>query len=118
MQKECFATINKLHKYTAIVITKPHKGSGMVTFFLNKCNYIKKMENILVNPTKFECVGLASSYDICLNCSKLMFYPKMYTNLFVLQTANNHGCTSILKLINWQCHYIQSCLRQVYPNKH
>ena len=52
MQKECFIAINKLrNKNTDTVITKPDKGS--VVAILNKCDYIKKMENILADPMKF-----------------------------------------------------------------
>ena len=57
-QKECFAAINKLRKNIEIAITKPRKGLGV-----NKCDCIKKMENILADPTKYEHVGPASSCD-------------------------------------------------------
>ena len=61
MQKEYFAVFNKLRKITDIVITKPDKGSKVV--ILNKCDYIKKVENILADPTKLEHVEPASSSD-------------------------------------------------------
>ena len=55
--EECFAAINKLRKNTDIVITNPDKGSGVV--ILNKCDYIKKMENISANRTIFKRIGPA-----------------------------------------------------------
>ena len=61
MQKEYFATINKLRRNTDIVIIKPDKELEMV--ILSKCDYIKKMENISADPTKFERKGPASSCD-------------------------------------------------------
>ena len=57
--KKCFAAIKKLRKNTDIVITKSDKGSGMV--ILNKCHYVRKMENIQADLTKFERVEPASA---------------------------------------------------------
>ena len=109
MQKECFAAINKLRKNTDDIITNSDKGLRVT--ILNKCNYIK-MENILVNLTKFEHVRPASSCNnisgilslncrnFNSNCSELIYYPKMYADLFILQAPNNHGCTGYLKFTN------------------
>ena len=114
MQKEYFAPINKLPKNTDVVITKPCKGSGLV--ILNKCDYIKKMENILADTMKFHhmppaaTTPVASSLNcrnIYSNCAELIFHQKMYTDLFVPQALNDHRCMGFLKLFNWQCLYIQ-----------
>ena len=61
MKKECFSVINKLRRNDDIVITIPDKGSGVV--ILNKNDYIKNMDNILVDETKFERIGPTSTCD-------------------------------------------------------
>ena len=59
MKKECFSAINKVRRNDDIVITKSDKGSGVV--ILNKSAYIKKMDNILLDETKFERIGPTST---------------------------------------------------------
>ena len=61
MKKECFFAINKLRRNDDIIITKPDKGSGVV--ILNKSDYIKKMDNILLDEIKFERIGPTSTCD-------------------------------------------------------
>ena len=61
MKKECFSAINKLRRSDDIIITKPDKVSGVV--ILNKNDYIKKMDTILLDETKFECIRPTSTCD-------------------------------------------------------
>lgn len=66
MTKKCFEAIKSVRSNTNIVITKPHKGSGVV--ILNKADYISKMDSILHDPTKFQTFGPTSTFD---NTSKV-----------------------------------------------
>ena len=61
MKKECFSAINKLRRSDDIIITKPDKVSGVV--ILNKNDYIKKMDTILLDETKFERIRPTSTCD-------------------------------------------------------
>ena len=66
MHRECLCAIKSLRSNSNILITKPDKGSGMV--ILNKTDYIKKMNSILEDETKFLTLGLSSEKD---NTSKI-----------------------------------------------
>ena len=61
MHEECFCAINSLRKNDNIIITKPHKGSGVV--LLNKSDYVDKMNKILDDQSKFKRHGPVSSND-------------------------------------------------------
>ena len=61
MHKECFRAINRLRKNNDILVTKPDKDSGVV--FLNKSDYVDKMNKILDNQSKFRRLGPVSSND-------------------------------------------------------
>ena len=54
MHKEYFRAINRLRKNDDIVITTHDKGSGVV--FLNKSDYVGKMNEILDDQSKFQRV--------------------------------------------------------------
>ena len=66
MHRECLSAIKSLRSNNNILITKPDKGSGMV--ILNKTDYIKKMNSILEDKTKFLTLGPSSKKD---NTSKI-----------------------------------------------
>ena len=53
--RECLSVIKSLQSNSNILITKPDKGSGVV--ILNKTDYIKKMNFILQDKTKFLTLG-------------------------------------------------------------
>ena len=55
---ECFRAINRLQKNDDIIITKPHKGSGVV--LLNKSDYVDKINEILDDQSKFKTLGPVS----------------------------------------------------------
>ena len=61
MQNECYQAIKSLRRNEKILITRPDKGSGVV--ILNKNDYVTKMENILNDASKFECLGPAATAD-------------------------------------------------------
>ena len=66
MHRECLSAIKSLRSNSNIVITKPDKGSGVV--ILNKTDYVKKMNSILEDETKFLTLGPSSKMD---NASKI-----------------------------------------------
>ena len=66
MHRECLSAIKSLRSNSNILITKPDKGSGVV--ILNKTDFIKKMNSILENETKFLTLGPSSEKD---NTSKI-----------------------------------------------
>ena len=59
--KEHLEAIRKLRGNEDIVITKPDKGVGIV--LMNKCDYIAKMMDILMDSSKFECLGSTDDSD-------------------------------------------------------
>ena len=61
MHKKCFRAINKLRKNDDITITKLDKGSGVV--LLNKSNYVDKINEILVDQSKFKRLSHVSSNE-------------------------------------------------------
>ena len=61
MHKECFRAINSLQKINDIIITKPEKGSSVI--FLNKSDYVDKMNKILDDQSKFKRLCPISSND-------------------------------------------------------
>ena len=61
MYKKCFCAINSLRKNDDIIITKPHKGSGVV--LLNKSDNVDKMNKILDDQSKFKRHGPVSFND-------------------------------------------------------
>ena len=66
MNRECLSAIKSLRTNDDILITKPDKGSGVVV--LQKANYIRKMELILQDNTKFKFIGPVKHHD---NTAKL-----------------------------------------------
>ena len=66
MHRECLSAIKSLRSNSNIVVTKPDKGSGVV--ILSKTDYIKKMNSILKDETKFLTLGPSSKMD---NTSKI-----------------------------------------------
>ena len=66
MHRESLSAIKSLRSYSNILITKPDKGSGLV--ILNKTDYIKKMNSILGDETKFLTLGPSSEKN---NTSKI-----------------------------------------------
>ena len=61
MHKECFRAISTLQKNDDIIITEPHKGSGVV--LLKKSDYVDKINEILDYQWKFKRLGPVSSDD-------------------------------------------------------
>ena len=61
MHKEDFQAIKSLRCKEQILITKPDRGSGVV--ILNKSDYIKKMDSILEEKTKFLNMGGVHLHD-------------------------------------------------------
>ena len=61
MHKKCFRAINSLRKNDDIIITIPDKGSGVV--FLDKSDYVDKMNEIVDDQSKFKRLGPVSSND-------------------------------------------------------
>ena len=61
MHHECFLAIKSLGANKNILITKPDKSSGMV--ILNYTDYMEKMELILNDTDKFQCLGLDEEKD-------------------------------------------------------
>ena len=61
MQNKCYQAIKTLRRNEKILITRLDKGSGVV--ILNKSNYVTKMENILNDASKFECLDPAATAD-------------------------------------------------------
>ena len=51
-----------LSKNKEIIITGPDKGSGNV--IMNKADYIKKMEEILGDSTKFKLISVQDLYEV------------------------------------------------------
>ena len=66
MHRKCLRAIKSQRSNNNILITKPDKGSGVV--ILNKTDYIKNMNSILEDETKFLTLGLSSEKD---NTSKI-----------------------------------------------
>ena len=66
MHRERLSAIKSLRSNSNILITKPDKGSCVV--ILNKTDYIKKMNSILEDETKFLTLGPSSEKD---NASKI-----------------------------------------------
>ena len=58
---DCLHAIKSLRSNKHILITKPHKGSGVV--ILNRSVYDKKMVAILSDVTKFECLGPVNQFN-------------------------------------------------------
>ena len=61
LKKEHLKTIGKLKRRKDIVITKPDKGNGVV--LLRREDYVRKMEEILSQPDKFEKLGDTATKD-------------------------------------------------------
>ena len=61
MKKECFSAINKLRRNDDIIITNPGKGSVVV--ILNILEFIKKIDNVLLDETNFEGIRPTSTCD-------------------------------------------------------
>ena len=61
LKKEHLKTIGKLKRCKDIVITKPDKGNGVV--LLRREDYVRKMEEILSQPDKFEKLGDTATKD-------------------------------------------------------
>ena len=59
------SALKSLRSNKNILITKPDKGSGVV--ILNRSDYINKMNSILLDSSKFKCLG---STDDCDNTAK------------------------------------------------
>ena len=61
MHKECFCAINRLRKNDDIIVNKPDRGSDIV--FLNKSDYVDKMNKMRDDQSKSRRLGLVSSND-------------------------------------------------------
>ena len=61
LEKNHFKAIENLKKNKDIVITKQDKGNGVV--ILNRRDYVKKMDQILLDRTKFRMIGDADAVD-------------------------------------------------------
>ena len=61
MHRKCVSAIKSLRSNSNNLITKPDKESGVV--ILNRTDYIKKMNSILEDKTKFLTLGPSSEKD-------------------------------------------------------
>ena len=61
MHLECFEAIKSLRLNSDIIITKPDKGSGVVT--LSKTDYLTEMNSILNYSSKFQNIGSVNDND-------------------------------------------------------
>ena len=64
MYRKCLSAIKSQRSNSNILIAKPDKGSGVV--MLNKTDYIKKMNSIIEDETKFLTLGTSSEKDYTL----------------------------------------------------
>ena len=128
MHRECLSAIKSLRSNSNILITKPDKGSGVV--ILNKTDFIKKMNSILENETKFLTLGPSSEKDNtskieCRIQRRLLQLHKddlLPANLYDLirptgsQRPRNHACTAFPKHTKKMCHSDPFCLWPVQHN--
>ena len=110
MHRECFQAIKSLRTNSDIIITKPDKGSGVVT--LDKSDYVLKMGKILDDNKKFQRIGpcdanattqqklKANSKDDYYNYTTTMNYRNPSTRLFVPLARKDRGSMDYQKLTN------------------
>ena len=60
--KDQYKALLNLSKNKDIIVTNPDKGSGVVV--MNKTDYLKKMEDIVNDTTKFKVNNSQDLYDV------------------------------------------------------
>ena len=60
--KDQYKALSNLSKNKDIIVTNPDKGSGVV--IMNKTDYLKKMEDIVNDTTKFKVNNSQDLYDV------------------------------------------------------